>query len=134
MVINREDMEMHFHMYTKLGYEGIMLRPDGPYEFGITDHDTQKRSQFLWKHKSWQDDEFYCVGVTEGEGKADIGIGALRCAKENGPAFKVGTGFSDEDRIEFMKFPPIGKLVRVRYLCLTDDNIPFNPSFIAVMS
>jgi DNA ligase-1 len=133
MVVNREDLDMHFHMYTKLGYEGIMLRPDGPYEFGVTDHDTQKRSKFLWKHKQWQDDEFYCKNVTEGEGKADIGIGALVLETKAGHVFKVGTGFSDDERIEFMQRPPLGKLVRVRYLELTEGDIPFNPSFVAVM-
>lgn len=132
----REEVEQHFHRYTKLGYEGVMLRPDGPYEIN-------KRSKFLWKYKSWLDDEFICVGATQGEGKASIGFGALVCAghpenyknisiEELGKyrTFKVGTGFSDEER---MMDPPIGKLVRVRYLCLTESGIPFNPSFVAVM-
>jgi DNA ligase 1 len=131
------EIDQHFYLYTREGYEGVMLRPNGVYEFGShvgrNGNDTQFRSKFLWKYKQWEDDEFTCVGVTLGEGKADIGIGALRCAKEGGPAFKVGTGFTDEERVEFMRTPPVGKLVRVRYLCLTKDGIPFNPSFIAVM-
>jgi len=140
-----EEMERYFHHYTSKGYEGIMLRPDGPYEFGETPHGTQKRSETLWKYKQWQDDEFECCGITHGEGKADIGIGALeliankpfRTFPNNGGhlhVFKVGTGFSDEERIKFARNPPIGKLVRVRYLELTADGIPFNPSFLAVMS
>ena len=143
---NEGEMLLHFHHYTSLGYEGIMLRPDGPYEFGVTDHGTRKNSKFLWKHKQWEDDEFLCVGVTQGEGKADIGIGALVCEVKpccvdphldddpnNVLTFKVGTGFSDEDRIEFMRNPPIGKLIKVRYLTITNDGKPFNPSFLAVM-
>jgi ATP-dependent DNA ligase len=137
-----EEMERYFHHYTSKGYEGIMLRPDGPYEFGETPHGTQKRSETLWKYKQWQDDEFMCMGTRPGEGKADIGIGAfLLGTKEGVPLFHrdgkpaaVGTGFSDEERVEFSRNPPIGKLVRVRYLELTADGIPFNPSFLAVMN
>lgn len=141
--LSREELDLHFHHYTALGYEGIMLRPDGPYEFG--EHMgrggtmTSYRSKTLWKHKQWEDDEFYCLDVTQGEGKADIGIGALVLTHNTAnrfsqPSFKVGTGFTDEERIEFMKNPPIGKLIKVRYLCLTADGIPFNPSFLCVMS
>lgn len=140
-VYDRAMVDTFFHHYTAQGYEGIMLRPDGPYDFGKTDHGTEKRSYFLWKHKQWQDDEFLCIGVTEGVGKADIGIGALVLQAnspeglicETGPTFKVGTGFDDEERIRYMQNPPIGQLVRVRYLELTADGIPFNPSFIAVL-
>ena len=142
---DKADMLSHFHLYTKLGYEGIMLRPDGMYEFG--EHIgrnmnlTTFRSRNLWKHKQWEDGEFECVGITDGEGKADIGIGALVLRTFQGSLlntierhFKVGTGLTDEDRISFMANPPIGKLIRVRYLCLTEEGKPFNPSFIAVMS
>lgn len=131
-----EEMERYFHHYTSHGYEGIMLRPDGLYEFGETPHGTQKRSDTLWKYKQWEDAEFVCVGVTQGEGKADIGIGALVCEVKShmsNAIFKVGTGFSDEDRIAYATNPPLGQLVRVRYLELTADGIPFNPSFLALM-
>lgn len=144
---NAEIMKQYFHLFTSEGYEGIMLRPDGLYEFGehLGRNGTQTayRSKTLWKHKHWEDDEFVCVGTTSGEGKAEIGIGALVLQSNNlpkmfpfppGDTFKVGTGFTDEDRIAFAQDPPIGKLVKVRYLNLTDNGIPFNPSFIAVMS
>jgi hypothetical protein len=115
-----------------------MLRPDGLYEFG--EHmgrngtQTSYRSKTLWKHKSWEDDEFRCIGYTYGEGKAEIGIGALVLrSNTTQKLFQVGTGFTDEDRIEFAQNPPIGKAVRVRYLCLTDEGKPFNPSFIAIL-
>lgn len=143
---DKDDMLRHFHLYTKLGYEGIMLRLDGVYEFGEhlgrNGNQTTFRSRNLWKHKQWEDGEYMCVGVTQGEGKADIGVGALVLqvikppifGPESFPTFKVGTGLTDEDRISFMENPPIGKLIRVRFLCLTEEGKPFNPSFIAVMS
>lgn len=132
------DVELHFKLYTSCGYEGIMLRPDGPYEFG--QHEgrngnlTSKRSQNLWKYKYWEDDEFICVGYSDGEGKASIGIGSLQCmTKDQDGTFNVGTGFSDDERVEYMNNPPLGKLVKVRYLELTEAGIPFNPSFLAVL-
>lgn len=133
------EVEQHFYLYTRYGYEGIMLRPDGPYEYGERPvlngdgHLTTYRSYFLWKHKHWEDDEFVCVGTTRGEGKAEIGIGALILRAPNGAEFGVGTGFTDRDRIEFSQTPPLGKMVKVRFLCLTADGVPFNPSFLAVL-
>lgn len=137
-VHTREDFLWHFDHYTALGYEGVMARPDGVYEFG--EHigrggtPTQFRSKFLWKHKDWQDGEFLCVGTTPGEGKADIGIGALRCTTTGGHEFKVGTGLDDETRVAFAENPPFLQDIRVKYRFLTDDGIPFNPVFVAVMS
>jgi ATP-dependent DNA ligase len=144
------DVELHFHNYTRHGYEGIMLRPDGRYEFGQhvgrNGNLTQKRSQSLWKYKQWEDGEFTCIDVTDGEGKAAIGIGALVCIADSTKpfvwtgdihtsqnVFKVGTGLSDEERVEYADKPPIGKLVKSRFLELTDDDVPFNASFLAVL-
>lgn len=133
MAHSRCDVDLHFASYTKLGYEGIMLRPDGPYELGETAHGTTKRSKFLWKHKEWRDDEFVCVGYERGEGKASIGVGALICTTPNRGTFNVGTGFSDEERIELMNNPPVGRNIKVKFLCLSNSGIPLNPSFLAVM-
>lgn len=132
---SREVMTGYFNQYTATGYEGVMLRRDLPYALGETAHGTQFRSPSLWKHKQWEDGEFVCHSWVAGEGKASIGMGAL-VLETNDTAhrlFKVGTGFSDADRIAFAANPPVGKLVRVRYLELTADGIPFNPSFIAVL-
>lgn len=122
-----------FRHFTAEGYEGVMIRPDSLYEFGISPHGTERRSKSLWKYKSWQDGEFMCFATTGGAGKADIGIGALWCRTDKGAEFKIGTGFTDEERIEFYENPPIDKLIKVRYLELTKDGIPFNASFMQVM-
>lgn len=147
MVHSREELDRYFRMCVSEGYEGTMVRPDGLYEFG--EHmgrngtPTQYRSRTLWKYKQWEDGEFECIGITQGEGKADIGVGALILQVKPDSftelcigqfTFKVGTGLTDEDRIAFTKNPPIGKLVKIRYLELTKDGIPFNPSFLAVIT
>jgi ATP-dependent DNA ligase len=125
----REEVDLEFTNCIANGFEGIMLRPDGPYELN-------KRSKYLWKYKSWHDAEFICVGVTTGQGKAAIGIGALICTiGPNGPTFEIGTGFSDDERIEFAENSPVGKLIRVKYNPdLTNAGRPTHASFLAVMS
>lgn len=133
-IISSAEADNHFHSYTALGYEGVMLRPNGPYEFGEhlsprTHGMTEFRSKNLWKRKQWQDGEFLCIGVEEGQGKREGMAGALLL--EGGG--KVGTGWDDDEGRELLRNPPIGRLIRVRYLELTADGIPFNPSFIAVM-
>jgi DNA ligase-1 len=137
-VEDRNQLQSYFNKWTSEGYEGVMIRPDGPYEFGIHEGKngpTERRSQFLWKYKSWQDSEFICVDVTRGEGKASIGIGALVCTTASGELFNVGTGYSDEERVAFSTNPPIGKLIRVRYHELTELGKPVpSAAFIAVMN
>jgi len=130
---SRAELNQAFHHYAAQDYEGIMVRPDGPYVFGKTPHGTRKNSPFLWKYKAWKDDEFVCVGVTQGEGKADIGIGALVCITRKGVQFNVGTGFDDATRVELMANPPIGKQIKVRYIELTSSGVPFNNSFLCVV-
>jgi DNA ligase-1 len=138
-VQDRDEMRRAFELYVSEGYEGIMLRPDGPYTFGEkyserAGHNTRYNSPYLWKHKAWEDGEFKCIGAIQGEGKADIGVGALMLLVGDGPyVFNVGTGFSDEDRVELWNNAPIGKLVRVRYPYLSEDGVPQCPSFVAVM-
>lgn len=131
---NRAELDAYFHQFVGAGYEGLMARPEGPYEFGETPHGTQHRSRQLWKYKSWQDGEWICAGITHGEGKASIGIGALTLKTKEGLTFHVGTGFDDSERIKYLHSPPTGKLIRIRYLELSSAGIPLNPSFIAVMN
>lgn len=150
LVHSRAELDQWFRRWTSEGYEGVMLRPDGPYEVGETPHGTQRRSEYLWKYKHWEDAEFLCVGVTQGEGKADIGIGALILTtapgekdwdnndillygQQFGKLFNCGTGFTDEDRIELARNPPIGRLIRVRVVEYTADGIPYPCRFEAVM-
>lgn len=146
----QEEVDLHFHQYVAAGYEGIMLRPDGPYVPGMhlserTGSETQKRSDFLWKYKSWQDEEFMCVGIVPGQGKASIGIGALVCQTKTYPEytpqyprlktsqFEVGTGFDDDERVALLQNPPIGKMIKVRFNDYTADGIPTPASFLCVM-
>lgn len=134
----REEVDLYFRHYAGHGFEGVMLRPDGTYDVGEhlssrTGNHTQVRSHNLWKHKSWQDAEFTCIGITHGDGKCSGGIGALILQTVSGDTFNVGTGYTDEERIAFLNDPPIGRQIKVRYLELSADGIPLTPSFLCVM-
>ena len=129
---DRAELDAYFKQFIADGYEGLMARPEGNYEFGATLQGTEYRSRTLWKHKKWADMEFICVGVTHGEGKASIGAGSLILRTEGGETFHVNV-LGDEERIKHFLNPPIGHLVRVRYNELTALGIPVPAIFVAVL-
>ena len=99
--------------------------------------DKSNRVWHLLKRKDWQDDEFMCVSVVEGEGKYTGSLGALECLVPkdgyNSRRFHVGSGLTDADRDHYWANPPIGRLIKVKYLCLSSDGIPLNPTILAIL-
>lgn len=100
------------------GYEGIIVRHiDAPY--------VRRRSTFMMKFKPKKEDIYEIIAVTEelsqhGEPKARLG--ALICrAQEGEETFRVGTGYSAEERAELWTKRVLlpGKRVRVKYQHLT---------------
>jgi DNA ligase-1 len=152
--------EQYAH-YVSLGYEGMMYRlGDCPYTVPKQESypegmlrnsklcsrflsDKNNRAWHLLKRKDWQDHEYTCVGVEEGEGKYEGTLGALICDCPTPNAmhrlgvppnpglfsnFHVGSGLTDSQRDFYWRNPPIGKLIKVKYLCLSSDGIPLNPT------
>lgn len=134
------------------GYEGMMYRlGDCPYtkpkqantEQRVVAHlrnkflsDKDNRCWHLLKRKDWQDDEFVCEGVAEGEGKYAGTLGALKCVCSSGWGhFTVSGGLTDALRDKYWDHPEliIGKQIKVRYLCLSSDGIPLNPTIEAIL-
>lgn len=121
----------HLHLMVLLdvvvknGGEGIMLRrPGSRYE--------TKRSNTLLKVKRFFDAEAKVIGhqVLINAGRPVAGaVGALECITEKGVAFKIGTGFTDEQR---RNPPPIGSIVTYKYQELSKNNCPRFPVFIRV--
>jgi len=114
----------HLHTFLKkvegFGGEGIMLRKAASfYEEG--------RSSTLLKVKTFKDDEAVVKKHIPGRGKHKGRLGALE-VKWNGVTFKVGTGFSDDQR---RNPPPVGSKITFRYQELSKDKIPRFPSFVA---
>jgi ATP-dependent DNA ligase len=152
-------IESHYSRFVSAGYEGMMYRiGDCPYtrpkqERVYTSHNEQTypylrtQSKFLsdkdnrvWhmlKRKDWQDGEFKCIGVIEGEGKRAGMVGSFLC--ETPPftivPFSVGVfmGFTDSDLTYYFQNPPIGRKLKIKYLTLSDEGKPLNATVLAVL-
>lgn len=97
--------------------------------------DQNNRCWHLLKRKDWQDDEFVCTNAFEGEGKLKGTLGSLECQVVPGKsvAFNVGSGLTDAERQHYWQNPPIGRLIKVKYLVLSSDGIPLNPTILAIL-
>uniref|UniRef100_A0A7S3DM84 SWIM-type domain-containing protein n=1 Tax=Entomoneis paludosa TaxID=265537 RepID=A0A7S3DM84_9STRA len=116
---NENHLNQELERIEKLGGEGLMMREKGSgYQKG--------RSQKLLKVKTFVDDEGLVYGHQPGTGKHTGRMGALLCRLRNGTEFKVGTGFSDQDR---ENPPSIGSIVTVKYFELTKAGVPRFPTF-----
>lgn len=115
-----------FARIRKQNGEGIILRKaNAPYRKG--------RTSDLLKYKEFLDAEARVIGYQDGKGKHSGRMGALICEMidSSGAEFKVGTGFSDDER-EWDQCPSIGSLITYRYFELTDDGKPRHPTFVRV--
>lgn len=96
------------------GGEGLMLhRADALWQAG--------RSEALLKLKPLHDAEAVVIGHEPGQGKHAGRLGALRVRTPEGVIFRLGTGFSDEERASP---PPVGRWVTYAYQGLTDAGRP----------
>jgi DNA ligase-1 len=123
--------------HVALGYEGSMVRAlHGRYKFGRS---TVKEG-ILLKIKTFVDEEATVIGVVEQQhngneatrdalgnvkrssakaGKVGTGkLGALRCRLPDGTEFEIGTGFTDEQRVDLWDYEKHGKVLK-----LDDDRI-----------
>lgn len=106
----------------KLGYEGLMLRdPNDFYD--------NKRSDKLLKVKLFKEDDFFITDYEEGKGRLVGSLGKFKIEnilkykrKDIKIVSEVGSGFTDEQRIEFWKNREkmIGTLIEVKYQNITD--------------
>ena len=97
-----------------MGYEGLMLNKDAPYEC--------KRTTNLIKIKSFKHSDLRIVGYEEGEGKY-VGILGAVVVEYKGNKVSVGSGLTDEQRVEYWakRDELIGKIVEVKYKEETSD-------------
>lgn len=107
---------------TRQGAEGLMLhRGDALYTTG--------RSDDLLKVKRYQDDEAVVMQHLPGKGKYRGMMGALQVRDKHGRLFKIGSGFTDEQR---RHPPPVGTLITYKYYGLTKKGIPRFASFLRI--
>ena len=114
----------HLHSFLKdiekKGGEGVVVRDgDAPY--------IAKRTSKALKVKTFHDMECRVVGYTQGKGKFSGMIGALKCQLEDGTLFKIGSGLSNEER---MNPPKKGTLVTFKYKEFTKYGKPRFPVYL----
>lgn len=108
--------------YVASGAEGLILhRKTALFKNGRTDN--------LLKLKPFMDAEARVVAVTKGEGKYTGMMGALVVEIPSGIRFKIGTGFSDKER---MNPPNIGDIITYKYHGYTNKGIPRFASFMRI--
>ncbi len=119
-VRDREQLQQELKRVAELRGEGLIVRnPDAPYVAG--------RSAEILKVKDFQDAEAVVIGHVPGQGKNLGRLGSLRVKLPDGTHFKIGTGFSVEQR---ENPPPIGAVVTFKYYGCYSSGIPKFPSFL----
>lgn len=105
------------------GGEGVVVRdPNAPYE--------RKRSQNALKYKKFHDAECKIIAINHGKGKYKNAMGSVICKDlQSGKSFKIGSGFSDEERANP---PKIGTIITYKFQNLTAKGKPRFPVFLRV--
>ncbi len=117
---NHRALKDYLQIQVQRGAEGLMLRKvDSIYRSG--------RSKDLLKVKPYMDAEAMVIGHQAGHGKYEGMLGALIVEDQSGQQFKIGTGFSDQQR----SYPPkLGETITFRYHGHTRTGLPRFASFL----
>jgi ATP-dependent DNA ligase len=106
-----EAANVHYDGFLKQGYEGSILRLNGPYE--------QKRSYNLQKFKDFSDTEATIIGYEAGKGKFTGLIGKFLMVDDDGNEFgcPIGKGYNYSDRRYILEniHDYIGKIATFTY-------------------
>lgn len=121
-VRDRQQLRRELARVETLGGEGLIVRdPAAPYAAG--------RSPRILKVKSCQDAEAVVVRELPGKGRLTGMMGSLLVEEPDGTRFRIGTGFSDEQR----RHPPEpGTVITFRFHGRYSSGIPKFPSFLRV--
>ena len=126
LVKNEKHLDELYSDYTLAGYEGQMIRIDGPYE--------NKRSAKLLKRKDFIDEEYTILGYDEGNGNRTGTIRNFLFKNKNGKEFTSNIKGTFEYLTELLHKAEglIGKKATVKYFNLTPDGVPRFPIVIAI--
>ena len=148
-VNNAEELEQAEEYFLSQGYEGAMVRSlNGPYKFGRS----TLREGYLLKVKRFLDSEAKVIAVevlyhndneqTQNElgnshrssEKAGLRAGELLGSLKvvdirTGVEFNIGSGFTQEERDQLWKNPPLGKIARYKYFPKGSKDKPRHPTF-----
>ncbi|ELS3715264.1 DNA ligase [Vibrio fluvialis] len=121
-VLSEQELLRYLDTLVNENGEGIMLRK-------VTARYQAGRSNDLLKLKKHQDAEARVVGYKIGNGKYKGLMGSVLVRTDEGTEFYVGTGFTDEQRLNP---PEIGSLITYRYNGLTAEGKPRFARFVRV--
>ena len=121
-VQNNKELQKLLEKVLAKGGEGLMLHKG-------TAHYQAKRSKDLMKLKKYQDAEAIVLKYIAGKGRNEGRLGAILVETPEGITFKIGSGFSDQER----ETPPaVGSTITYKYIGKTKNNIPRFASFMRV--
>lgn len=120
------DVEELFGRWRGEGYEGAMIRLEGPYE--------QKRSKTLLKYKKMEEEDFTIQDVLEGEGNRAGMCGSMVFKTAAGKPFNASVmgSVSVFKKMLTDRKKLIGLTASIQYQNLTPDGIPRFPYVKAV--
>lgn len=122
-VLSAAELQQQLAQVEQQGGEGLMLHlRSAHYQAGRVSH--------LQKVKSRHDAEATVLAHIPGKGKYQGMLGALLVQTSDGITFKIGSGFSDDER---RQPPPIGAIVTFSYQGLTNKGTPRFASFKRVL-
>jgi DNA ligase-1 len=121
-VSSNQELHRVLDDYVKKGAEGLILhRKLARFESGRTDN--------LLKLKPHMEAEAKVIKILNGSGKYDGMMGSILVEMPSGIRFKIGSGFSDDER----RTPPkLGEYVTYKYHGFTERGIPRFASFLRI--
>lgn len=126
---NQTELQEAYSLHLDNGHEGVMIKdPKAPYSL--------RRSRAWMKLKPTNTLLAEVIDLQEGTGRNEGALGALVCKTGAGVEFKVGTGFSEEQRNAWWSRVRdntnlIGQKIIVKYQALTPSHVPLFPRFIS---
>ena len=121
-VADSAELKTTLRRVVSQGGEGLMLRK------AVSRHKAG-RSDDLLKLKLHEDAEAIVIAHLPGKGKYKGMLGALLVETSDGKRFKLGSGFSDQER---RQPPPIGAIVTYKHYGKTRKGIPRFASFLRI--
>lgn len=121
-VVSLAALDDRLERVVKRKGEGLMLHhQDSIYHQG--------RSKQLMKLKKHYDAEATVIAHLPGKGKYKNQMGSLLVTTTDGVSFKIGSGFSDQQR---RVPPPIGSVITFKYYAKTKNGVPRFASFMRI--
>ena len=119
---DKAQLQTELQRVEESGGEGLIVRnPDALY--------TKGRSREILKIKSYYDMEAVVIAHLEGKGRNKGRLGALLVELPDKTRFKIGTGFSDEERVHP---PPVGAVITFKYYGFYESGRPKFPSYLRI--